>query len=74
MRVADQVVEKLLALVQASGVQPGQRLPAERQLAAELGVAPTTGGAALNKITTPGGGVGRPAGVAPPARLRRPRR
>jgi GntR family L-lactate dehydrogenase operon transcriptional regulator len=37
MRLADHVVEKLLALVQARGLQPGQRLPAERQLAEELG-------------------------------------
>ena len=33
MRLADHVVEKLLALVQERGLQPGQKLPAERQLA-----------------------------------------
>ena len=33
MRLADLVVEKLLALVQDRGLQPGQKLPAERQLA-----------------------------------------
>ena len=38
MRLADHVVEKLLALVQDRGLQPGQKLPAERQLAEELGV------------------------------------
>ena len=38
MRLADHVVEKLLALVQERGLQPGQKLPAERQLAEELGV------------------------------------
>ena len=42
MRLADHVVEKLLALVQARGLQPGQRLPAERQLAEELGVSRTS--------------------------------
>ncbi len=52
MRVADQVVEKLLALVQASGVQPGQRLPAERQLAAELGVSRTSVREAIQKLTS----------------------
>ncbi|MDH0422052.1 MULTISPECIES: transcriptional regulator LldR [Delftia] len=54
MRVADQVVEKLLALVQASGVQPGQRLPAERQLAAELGVSRTSVREAIQKLTSQG--------------------
>ena len=42
MRLADHVVEKLLALVQERGLQPGQKLPAERQLAEELGVSRTS--------------------------------
>jgi GntR family L-lactate dehydrogenase operon transcriptional regulator len=38
MRLTDQVVEKLLKLVQERGLHQGQRLPAERQLALDLGV------------------------------------
>ena len=54
MRLADHVVEKLLALVQDRGLQPGQKLPAERQLAEELGVSRTAGGEANQKLTSQG--------------------
>lgn len=54
MRLADHVVEKLLALVQARRLQPGQRLPAERQLATELGVSRTSIREAIQKLTTQG--------------------
>lgn len=54
MRLVDHVVEKLLALVQARGVQPGQRLPAERLLAAELGVSRTSVREAIQKLTSQG--------------------
>jgi GntR family L-lactate dehydrogenase operon transcriptional regulator len=54
MRLADHVVEKLLALVQDRGLQPGQKLPAERQLAEELGVSRTSVRDALQKLTSQG--------------------
>ena len=54
MRLADHVVEKLLALVQARGLQPGQRLPAERQLALDLGVSRTSVREALQKLISQG--------------------
>ncbi len=54
MRLADHVVEKLLALVQARSLQPGQRLPAERQLAEELGVSRTSVREAIQKLISQG--------------------
>ena len=54
MRLADHVVEKLLALVQDRGLQPGQKLPAERQLAEELGVSRTSVREAIQKLTSQG--------------------
>ncbi len=54
MRLADHVVEKLLALAQARGLQPGQRLPAERQLAEELGVSRTSVREAIQRLTSQG--------------------
>jgi GntR family L-lactate dehydrogenase operon transcriptional regulator len=54
MRLADHVVEKLLALVQARGLQAGQRLPAERQLADELGVSRTSVREAIQKLVSQG--------------------
>lgn len=35
MRISDQIAEQLYQLVQQRQLQPGQRLPAERQLAEE---------------------------------------
>ncbi|AVT13427.1 transcriptional regulator LldR [Paracidovorax avenae] len=54
MRLADHVVEKLLALVQSRGLQAGQRLPAERQLADELGVSRTSVREAIQKLVSQG--------------------
>ena len=54
MRLADHVVEKLLALVQSRGLQPGQRLPAERQLAEDLGVSRTSVREAIQKLVSQG--------------------
>ena len=54
MRLADHVVEKLLALVQERGLQPGQKLPAERQLAEVLGVSRTSVREAIQKLTSQG--------------------
>jgi GntR family L-lactate dehydrogenase operon transcriptional regulator len=54
MRLADHVVEKLLSLIQSRGIQPGQRLPAERLLAAELGVSRTSVREAIQKLTSQG--------------------
>ena len=54
MRLADHVVEKLLALVQDRGLQPGQKLPAERQLAEELGVSRTSVREAIQKLVSQG--------------------
>ncbi|WP_367067412.1 transcriptional regulator LldR [Oryzisolibacter sp. LB2S] len=54
MRLADHVVEQLLALIQARGLQAGQRLPAERLLAEELGVSRTSVREAIQKLTSQG--------------------
>jgi GntR family transcriptional regulator, L-lactate dehydrogenase operon regulator len=54
MRLVDQVIEQLLALVQARGLQAGQRLPAERQLAEELGVSRTSLREAIQKLGSQG--------------------
>ncbi|RMX04855.1 transcriptional regulator LldR [Corticibacter populi] len=54
MRLADHVAEKLLALVQTRGLQPGQRLPAERQLASELGVSRPSLREAIQKLVSQG--------------------
>lgn len=54
MRLVDHVVEKLLALVQARSLQPGQRLPAERALAAELGVSRSSLREAIQKLASQG--------------------
>ena len=54
MRLADHVVEKLLALVQERGLQPGQKLPAERQLAEVLGVSRTSVREAIQKLVSQG--------------------
>ena len=59
MRLVDHVVEKLLALVQARGLQAGERLPAERQLAAELGVSRNSLREAIQKLTSQGALVSR---------------
>lgn len=54
MRLVDHVVEKLLTLVQSRGLRPGQRLPAERQLAEELQVSRTSVREAIQKLVSQG--------------------
>ena len=54
MRISDQVADQLLQLVQQRHLQPGQRLPAERQLAEELGVSRTALREAIQKLNSQG--------------------
>ena len=54
MRISDQVAEQLHQLVQLRQLQPGQRLPAERQLAEELGVSRTALREAIQKLNSQG--------------------
>ena len=54
MRLSDQVAEKLCALVQQRALQPGQRLPAERQLAGELGVSRVALREAIQQLSSRG--------------------
>lgn len=54
MRLSDQVAQKLLSLIQSRGLQPGQRLPAERVLSGELGVSRVSLRAAIQKLSAQG--------------------
>lgn len=54
MRLSDHVAEQLCALVQQRQLQPGQRLPAERQLAAELGVSRVALREAIQQLSSRG--------------------
>lgn len=54
MRLSDQVAEKLLALIQAQGISPGGRLPAERSLAESLSVSRTALREAIQKLSSHG--------------------
>ena len=54
MRVSDPVIERLHALVQQRQWQPGQRLPTERQLAADLGVSRTALREAIQRLSGQG--------------------
>lgn len=54
MRISDRVAEQLYLMVQQRQLQPGQRLPAERQLAEELGVSRTALREAIQKLTSQG--------------------
>lgn len=54
MRLSDPVIEKLQALVQQRQWLPGQRLPAERQLAVELGVSRTALREAIHRLAGQG--------------------
>jgi GntR family L-lactate dehydrogenase operon transcriptional regulator len=54
MRISDQVVQQLLALIQSSGLQGGQRLPAERSLAERLGVSRTSLREAIQQLVSQG--------------------
>lgn len=53
-RISDQVAGQLYTLVQQRQLQPGQRLPAERQLAALLGVSRTALREAIQKLSSQG--------------------
>lgn len=54
MRISDRVAEQLYALIQQRQLQSGQRLPAERQLAEELGVSRTALREAIQKLISQG--------------------
>lgn len=54
MRISDQIAEQLHTLIQQRQLQPGQRLPAERQLAEELGVSRTALREAIQKLSSRG--------------------
>ncbi|GAA4005088.1 transcriptional regulator LldR [Comamonas faecalis] len=54
MRLADHVLDKLLTLVQTLQLRPGQRLPAERRLAEQLGVSRTSVREAIQKLISQG--------------------
>lgn len=54
MRLSDQVVQQLLALIQSSGLQAGQRLPSERSLAERLGVSRTSLREAIQRLASQG--------------------
>ncbi|ROR24252.1 GntR family L-lactate dehydrogenase operon transcriptional regulator [Comamonas sp. BIGb0124] len=54
MRISDQAVHQLLALIQAGGFQAGQRLPSERSLAEQLGVSRTSLREAIQQLISQG--------------------
>lgn len=54
IRISDQVAAQLLALVHDRQLQPGHRLPAERQLAQTLGVSRTALREAIQKLSIQG--------------------
>ena len=54
MRVSDHITEQLCALIAQRHIQPGQRLPAERQLAEDLGVSRTALREAIQKLSSRG--------------------
>lgn len=54
MRLSDQLAEQLYVLVQQRQLQPGQRLPAERQLAEELGVSRAALREAIQRLSSRG--------------------
>ncbi|MPS28589.1 transcriptional regulator LldR [Pigmentiphaga sp.] len=51
MRLSDHVAEQLLALIRARGMARGERLPAERSLAASLGVSRASLRTAIQKLS-----------------------
>uniref|UniRef100_UPI00333F36D2 transcriptional regulator LldR n=1 Tax=Castellaniella defragrans TaxID=75697 RepID=UPI00333F36D2 len=54
MRLSDRLVEQLLALIGERGLQPGDRLPAERQLALVLGASRPSVREAIHQLASQG--------------------
>lgn len=54
MKVATQVIEQLMLLIDSHGLQDGERLPAERQLCEQLGVSRTSLREALQQLNSVG--------------------
>ncbi|NYT38099.1 transcriptional regulator LldR [Allopusillimonas soli] len=54
MRLSDQIAEKLQVLVREQGLQPGDRLPSERQLAVVLGASRPCIREAIQKLASQG--------------------
>jgi GntR family L-lactate dehydrogenase operon transcriptional regulator len=54
MRLSDRLVEKLLALIDERQLQPGERLPSERQLALDLGASRPSVREAIQRLATRG--------------------
>lgn len=54
IRISDQVADELLALVREHQLQPGHRLPAERQLAEALGISRTALREAIQRLNSKG--------------------
>ncbi|NDL61707.1 transcriptional regulator LldR [Acerihabitans arboris] len=62
IRLADQIVERLKRLITERGLAAGMRLPAERQLAAQLGVSRSSVREAIQKLSSQGLVVSRRGG------------
>jgi GntR family L-lactate dehydrogenase operon transcriptional regulator len=54
MRLSDRLAEQLQTLIQDRGLQPGDRLPAERQLALDLGVSRPSVREAIRQLASQG--------------------
>jgi len=54
MRLSDQIAEKLVLLIHARGILPGERLPSERSLAESLDVSRTVLREAIQKLSIQG--------------------
>ena len=53
-RLSDRVAERLRALISERGLRPGDRLPAERALAVELGISRTSLREAIARLASQG--------------------
>ena len=54
MRISDQIADQLQALIASAGLKAGERLPAERQLAADLGASRSSVREAIQKLASQG--------------------
>jgi GntR family L-lactate dehydrogenase operon transcriptional regulator len=54
MRISDQIADQLQALIASAGLKVGERLPAERQLAADLGASRSSVREAIQKLASQG--------------------